>query len=43
MEYLAKCHLIENYFQQYTNLVDDSISLVITIIQFQNFKNLVTT
>jgi hypothetical protein len=43
MEYLAKCHLVENYFQQYTNLVDDSISLVIAIIQFQIFKNLVTT
>jgi hypothetical protein len=36
MEYSAIHHLIENYFQLYTNLVDESTSLVIAIIQFKN-------
>jgi hypothetical protein len=34
MEYLAKHHLVENNFQLYITLVDDSTSLVIAIIQF---------
>jgi hypothetical protein len=38
MEYLAKDHLVENCFQLYTNLVDESTSLVIAIIQFKNKK-----
>jgi hypothetical protein len=33
MEYLAKHHLVENCFQLYTILVDESTSLVIAIIQ----------
>jgi hypothetical protein len=39
MEYSAKHHLIENCFQLYTDLVDESTSLVITIIQNLN-KNI---
>jgi hypothetical protein len=34
MEYLTKHHLVENYFQLYTTLVDELTSLVIAIIQF---------
>jgi hypothetical protein len=36
MEYLTIHHLVENYFQLYTNLVDELTSLVIAIIQFKN-------
>jgi hypothetical protein len=39
MEYLAKHRLVENYFQLYINFGDESISLVIAIIQFKNKKN----
>jgi hypothetical protein len=34
MEYSEKHHLVENYFQLYSTLVDESTSLVIAIIQF---------
>ncbi len=43
IKYLAKHHLVENCFQLYTILVDESTSLVITIIQFKNKKILVAT
>jgi hypothetical protein len=37
MEYLAKHNLVENCFQLYSTLVDDSTSLVIAIIQLKFF------
>jgi predicted AlkP superfamily phosphohydrolase/phosphomutase len=43
MKYSIKHHLVENCFQLYTTLVDESTSLVIAIIQFSKFQIIVAT